>query len=135
MGDYASSILAETWFDVSEDFDALMMEWYGDLAARFDTEDEDFEYAVRTLTRSYRFWRFNPDSATAYEKLRQKYDATLDAYAELYEENLDLHHRIRLHGTAPQSEKTIDPHEPVLIKGGSTEKKERRNRAIRTSAA
>jgi hypothetical protein len=88
--DYISGILNEPWYDVTEQYAELLSQWYGDDLSLFDADDEELAVCVRRLTRTFRYWRTDPDLMTPYEKLRRKYEALTEQYQCLLDEYYTL---------------------------------------------
>ena len=85
MQDRTEAFRSQTWHDITEPFDALLLEWYGDLTDRFDPADEDLADMVMALNQGNPYWK-NPPTMTSFQKIRRKYEWLLDAYALLQDE-------------------------------------------------
>jgi hypothetical protein len=83
-------MLNESWFDITEEFEELLSEWCDDLSVVIPDDDIDFNDTVRSITRGYKYWRFNPDQMTSYERLRTRYDALLEAHIQLINDHQEL---------------------------------------------
>jgi hypothetical protein len=87
---FTQELLNESWFDITEELDDLIGEWYGEASNGFPDNDIDFNDAVRSLISGYRYWRFNPETMTSYEKLRSKYEYLLEVHQCLIESYNEL---------------------------------------------
>jgi hypothetical protein len=87
---YIRGLLYESWFDITEEYEELMQEWYGDPMAVFDPEDADLTDVVRACTKSYRYWHFDPNQMTSFERLRMAYDVLVQAHVQLSESYQEL---------------------------------------------
>jgi hypothetical protein len=70
---------------VTEPYEQLLREWYGEDLSLFNSEDPDLATLIYGLTRNNHYWTFNPNTMTSYEKLRAKYDVLLSACEQLFE--------------------------------------------------
>jgi hypothetical protein len=80
---FAWELLNESWFDITEEFEELFGEWYGELSGILPDRDADYDDIARSLISGFRYWRFDPDQMSTYEKLRSK-------YGTLYESHMNL---------------------------------------------
>ncbi|MDR3304571.1 MAG: hypothetical protein LBS85_00860 [Clostridiales Family XIII bacterium] len=80
---YTEELMACDWFDITEEYEDLLQEWYGDSSAAYSTDDDDFADSFRALTKNYRFWHFDEKPMTSYERLRARYNALLDLHLGL----------------------------------------------------
>jgi len=95
---YISALLTEPFCDLTEEYEELLKDWYGDDLSLFDIDDEDLASAVRRLTDLERFWFTSTyPPLTSYEKLRRKYETLLaihscliEAYENLRDDNEKL---------------------------------------------
>ena len=72
--------------DLNEEYEELLMDWYGDDISLLDIDDIDLYDVVGRLTSLLRFWRTDFDCPlTSYEKLRRKYEALLYVHSNLIE--------------------------------------------------
>jgi hypothetical protein len=101
--DYISGILNEPWYDVTEEYAELLSQWYGDDLSLFDADDEELAVCVRRLTRTFRYWRTDPDLMTPYEKLRRKYEALTEQYQRLVDEYHTLLAKTKDQMTPPET--------------------------------
>jgi hypothetical protein len=125
--EYIRGLLAESWYDITEEYGELLRKWYGEDISMFDPEDEDLCDSIRRLTSTFRFWCCGPPFVlTPYEKLRGEYDALIELHAQLLEEYVLLLKQSEQLAWACQENrrKAISP----KIKGGSKSTAERRIR-------
>jgi len=85
MQDRIEAFRSQSWYDITEPFDALLLEWYGDMSDHFDPTDEDLAETVMALNRGNYYWK-SVSTMTSFQKICRKYEWLLDAYALLYDE-------------------------------------------------
>jgi len=119
---YTEELMTCDWFDITEEYENLLQEWYGDSSAAYNTDDDDFADAFRALAKNYRFWHFDEKSMTSYERLRARYNALLDLHLDLVELYKDLTHKKAAAARGKGRRRIIS----VDIKGGCKPNGERR---------
>ena len=118
---YIAGILNEPWYDVTEEYDELLSQWYGEDLSLFDADDEELAACVRRLTRTFRYWRTNPEQMTSYEKLRSEYEALTEQHQCLLDE-----YRILLAETKNQAAPPVTSQLNVIAKERRTTEYEQR---------
>jgi len=91
-------LITEPFCDFTEEFEDLLMDWYGDDLSIFNIDDDDLCHIVGRLANLLRFWCTDCDvPISSYEKLRRKYEALitihnrlLEAYSNLLDDNEQL---------------------------------------------
>jgi len=86
--DIAVCSLDETLgYDMREEAEQLLSEWYGGDLSAFDPDDQELNMAFAGLMRTLLFSKKGAYAISSYEKLRMKYDALLEVHTKLIEEH------------------------------------------------